>query len=251
MLLSLQSIEDKHSTDSHKTYSRIRANIQIPWECNYIKYHVSSLNTKANILITTNEDKIAIVDSDGKPNDVKFQDQYYMYESQLLFYLSSIPIFTEVEIVNRHLTIKSNKNFKFTELSHRARLVTGLLNVKLNEEYEANVIHTFDIPILDYANKLYLVSKQGQSIQSNIGDQEYTPSIIGNVDAFIKDGNALFVNFDSMAKPIENVVNVDSFKMIELELVDFMYQPIVLRSPMFVTMRVDPYKTPHVEYDRM
>ena len=250
MLLSLQSIEDKNSTESPKTYSRIRTNINIPWECNYIKYHVSSLNTKANILITTKEDMIKVVDSDGEKYEFNFEDQYYMYESQLEFFFKPITIFDKVQIVNRHLKIHSSKDFKFTILSHRARLVTGLLNVKLNEMYKAGD-HTFDIPILDYANKLYLVSKQGQSIQSNIGDQEYTPSIIGNVDAFIKDGSPLFVNFDSMTKPIENVVNIDSFKMIELELVDFMYQPIVLRSPMFVTMRVDPYKVPHVDYEHM
>ena len=252
MLLSLQSIEDKNSKESRKTYSRIRTNINIPWECNYIKYHVSSLNTKVDILITTKEDIIKIIDSDGKHYDVKFTDKYYMYESNIKSLFNTVPIFSSVEIEDRHLKITPTKDFKFTEITHRARLVTGLLNVKLNEMYKANVNgYVFDIPILDYANKLYLVSKQGQSIQSNIGDQEYTPSIIGNIDVVIKDGGPLIVNFDSTIRPIENVVNIDSFKMIELELVDFMYQPIVLRSPMFVTMRVDPYKAPHVDYEHM
>ena len=190
MLLSLQSIEDKNSKESRKTYSRIRTNINIPWECNYIKYHVSSLNTKVDILITTEEDIIKIIDSDGKPYEVKFTDKYYIYESNIKSLFNTVPIFSSVEIEDRHLKITPTKDFKFTEITHRARLVTGLLDVKLNEMYNADDKNIFDIPILDYANKLYLVSKQGQSIQSNIGDQEYTPSIIGNVDVLVKDGSA-------------------------------------------------------------
>ncbi len=249
MLLSIQSIEDKNSNDSRKTYSRIRTNVNIPWECNYIKYHVSSLNTKANILITTSEDLIGIEDETTYYN-ATFEDKYSLSENNMLTYLSSLSILT-VSIKNKHLTIVSTKDFRFTQLTHRARLVTGLLSAKLNETYEAGKEHVFDIPILDYANKLYLVSKQGQSIQSNIGDREYTPSVIGSIDTFIKDGVPLLFNFETYGKPIKSVVNVDSFKWIELELVDFMYHPIILSSPMFVTMKIKPVNVPHIDYRKI
>ena len=242
MLLSIQSIEDKNEIDSRKSYSRIRTNVNIPWECQYIKYHVSSLNTKVNILLTTTEDKIVIEDDD-KNYEAVFEDKYSLSETNMLTYLSALSILT-VNIVNKRLTITPSKDFKFVVLTHRARLVTGLLSAKLNETYKAGQQYVFDIPILDYANKLYLVSKQGISIQSNIGDKEYTPSVIVNVDTFIRDGIPLIVNFETYGTPIESVVNIDSFKMIELELVDFMYHPIILSSPMFVTMKIKPVKVP-------
>ena len=242
MLLSIQSIEDKNEIDSRKSYSRIRTNVNIPWECQYIKYHVSSLNTKANILLTTTEDKIVIEDDD-KNYEAVFEDKYSLSETNMLTYLSALSILT-VSIVNKRLTITPSKDFKFVVLTHRARLVTGLLSAKLNETYKAGQQYVFDIPILDYANKLYLVSKQGTSIQSNIGDREYTPSVIANVDTFIRDGIPLIVNFETYGTPIKSVVNIDSFKMIELELVDFMYHPIILSSPMFVTMKIKPVKVP-------
>ena len=174
-----------------------------------------------------------------------------MSENQMLMYMNSFTDYFTAELVNRQIVIKPIMDIQFTELTHRARLVTGLLNIKLNEIYYRNETYTFDIPILDYANKLYLVSKQGQAIQSNIGDMEYTPSVIANVDALIKDNSSFIVTFETYGKPIKNVVNVDSFKMIELELVDFMYQPIILRSPMFITLKVEPDKVPFVDYAHM
>ena len=251
MILSLQSIEDKNSSDEYKSYSRIRANVNIPWECNYIKYYVSSINTKANILVTTSKDFIKFIDSSDVVRIIKFDDKYNLSETNMLTYVNSFTEYFTAEIVNKHIVIKPIKDIQFTEISHRARLVTGLMNIKLNEIYYQNETYTFDIPILDYANKLYLISKQGQAIQSNIGDREYTPSVIANVDAFIKDGAPLIITFETYGKPIKNVVNVDSFKMIELELVDFMYHPIILSSPMFVTLKIEPDKVPFVDYAHM
>ena len=99
---------------------------------------------------------------------------------------------------------------------------------------------------MDYSNKLYLVSKQGQSIKSNIGDREYNPSIIANIDHIIRPAVPIIANFEFLGKPIKNIVNIDSFKQIELELVDFQYQPVPLTSPMFVTMKVKPCENPHM-----
>ena len=66
---------------------------------------------------------------------------------------------------------------RFTKISHRLALVTGLYNLNLDEEYNPGNEIITELPIVDYANKLYLVSKQGQAIQSNIGNMEYTPSV--------------------------------------------------------------------------
>lgn len=112
----------------------------------------------------------------------------------MLLKLNSIETVFTAEGKNKHLMITPKKSFKFIHISHRARIVTGLLNVKLNVTYEVGKEQVFDIPIWDYANKLYLVSKQGQSIQSNIGDREYTPSVIGSIDNIIREETFLMVN---------------------------------------------------------
>lgn len=49
MFLSLQSTGPK--------YNHLQTNIKILWNCEYIKYHVASINTR-DILVTTNDDLI-------------------------------------------------------------------------------------------------------------------------------------------------------------------------------------------------
>ena len=51
MLLSLQSTRPQ--------YNHIQTYIQIPWNCEYVKYYVESVNTKS-LLITDEEDFIEI-----------------------------------------------------------------------------------------------------------------------------------------------------------------------------------------------
>ena len=52
----------------------------------------------------------------------------------------------------------------------------------------------------------------------------------------IMDQEAMIVNYD-MAKPIKIKVNTDSLKHLEMRLVDFMYQPVILRSPLFIALK--------------
>ena len=247
MLLSLQSTGPR--------YNHIQTNIQIPWNCEYIKYHVECVNTK-NILTTTDEDMIEYEYDDANGNPVKvvvnFTNRYHIGIGDMTNMLRHVDlnlgsVINVMTITEGHLTITPNVNgFKFTKISHRAGLVTGLYNAELNKVYPPNVTVRFEIPIRDYANKLYLVSKQGQSIKSNIGDREYNPSIIANIDHVIGPGIPIIANFEFLGKPIKNIVNIDSFKQIELELVDFQYQPIPLESPMFVTIKVKPCMNPQM-----
>ena len=103
-------------------------------------------------------------------------------------------------------------------ITPRARMVFGLQNLEVDtmciggSPGSSAVIHTFDIPVLDYANKMYIISKQGSAVHANVGKQEYTPSILASIDTVIRDGLPVIVNFESYGKPIKNVVNIDSFK---------------------------------------
>lgn len=51
-------------------------------------------------------------------------------------------------------------NFRFQKITHLAGLVTGLYNIDITREYPANIPIVGERRIFDYANKLYLVSKQ-------------------------------------------------------------------------------------------
>ena len=100
-------------------------------------------------------------------------------------------------------------------------------------------INVPDLPVLDFANKFYLVSLQGVAVSSSINNQEYTPSVIANIDSMFVDNEPLIVNYD-MAKPIKIKCNTDSLKYLEMRLVDLMYQPVVLKSPLFITIKIKP-----------
>lgn len=107
--------------------------------------------------------------------------------------------------------------------------MTGLYNVKLNEELPNGVPFEGEVPIVDYVNRLYHISKQGQAIQSNIGDIEYISSVIAIIDHIIERGIHIIQNLETYGKPIKTTCNIDSFKQIELQLVDFQYQPVFVR----------------------
>lgn len=251
MLLSLQS--------TGPDYSHLQANINIPWNCEYIEYHVASINTR-DLLITTDDDVIEF-----EYDDFMGFTQKHKLECLDLFNVSkkdanSILTWDGAEkYINvgvnldgdgsrgRTLITPLRDEFKFTRIDHRAGLVTGLYNMKLNTVYPANELIIAERPIRDYANKLYLVSKQGQAIQSNIGDIEYTPSVIASIDHIIDTDTPIIQNFETYGKPIKNIVNIDSFKQIDLQLVDFQYQPVVLASPMFITIKVKPCDNPKMK----
>ena len=255
MLLSLQSTRPQ--------YNHIQTNIQIPWNCEYIKYYVESINTKS-LLIANEEDYVEVyyeydkVDEDDsekvehifKCYTWRFEKHYTMDDDHMKRNLQHedryVGQIMDVEFDRAdRIVITPHVPMCFT-FSHRAGLVTGLYNIKMNTEYAVDEKIKGEIPIWDYANKLYLISKQGQSIQSNIGDREYNPSIIANIDHVIGPGIPIIANFEFLSKPIKNIVNIDSFKQIELELVDFQYQPIPLESPMFVTIKVKPCMNPQM-----
>lgn len=243
MLLSLQS--------TGPDYNRLQTNINIPWNCEYIKYHVASINTR-NVLLTSVEDEV----------EFEWNDDRRLYQSEDKYDLGRDDIYEALHWDQdnndqvfglgftdswKTLLTPLVDGFKFTKLSHRLALITGLYNIEVGKVYPRDQTIVGEVPIFDYANKLYLVSKQGQGIQSNIGDREYTPSVIASIDHVIRRGVPIMMNFETYGKPIKNVVNIDSFKQIELELVDFQFQPVKLMSPMFITIKVKPCLNPKMK----
>ena len=233
MILSLQS----NPTD----YSKLKANINIPWKCNYINYYVSVVNTKANILITTTDDYIKFETSTSDEQTIEFTNKWYYSDNDILNVFKCQNRFTAEFNDTRTLTFKTDaKEVIINDMSHRAKLITGLYNAKFPITFtKDNPYVVADIPITDYANKLYLVSLQGQAVFSSKEGQEYTPSILTSIDTFIKDNKPILVNYDDK-KPIKIKINTDGLKFIEMQLVDFQYYPVPIKSPIFVIVKVKP-----------
>ena len=251
MILSLKS--------TGPDYNRIRTNLQIPWNCEYIEYYVESVNIR-DVLVMTDDDEIGfkihfndyVEDFEGA---ITFDNSYHMGFKSKIKPALELDINTngvhKIMNVNRNsakqVVITPNVDLMFTNITRLAGFATGMYNVKPNEVLHEGTTYTLEKPIHDFYNKLYLVSKQGKAIQSNIGNEEYTPSIIASIDHPIREGTPIIYNFEMYGKPIKNIVNIDSFKQIELELVDFEYQPVKLMSPMFVTIKVNPCENPRMK----
>ena len=242
MLYSIQSKPENYNT--------VRMNIDIPWKCPYVKYYVSSINTKANILLTTAEDYLIFETTNNGDIRIDFVESYTYSFGSLVKFLNACQDTIEFKNKdNRTISLTPNKDITFKEGSHRAKLITGLFNCKEFEVDANEEKNVPDIPILDLANKLYLVSLQGVAAHSTIEGQEYTPSIIANIGTMIMNREALIVNYDE-SKPIKVKVNTDSLKYLEMRLVDFMFQPVILKSPLFITLKIKPAQDADI-YDIM
>lgn len=240
MLLSLQS--------TNEDYATIRSNIDIPWECKYIKYWLSSVNFDANMLVSTSNDCIKFhrVDNNEKAS-ITFTDEVTMTRDELIQDLNSNNDIVQFDEDNfGRIVITPVYDIMFDYITPRARMITGLMNLELDKVYAELTAYVFDRPVSNYANKLYIISKQGNAVHTNVGKQEYTPSILASIDTVIRNGMPVIVNFETYGKPIKTITNIDSFKYLELQLVDMMLTPVKLLNPMFITLKVKPCDVPHM-----
>lgn len=233
MLVSVQS------TNADE-YNKVSINLDIPWKCKYIKYFVSSINTISNIMLSTKDDYIEFTHN-SIPFKLKFEDRYNYTIKQIEAVLNPLAeVSFKYNDTTRTFTIKTQTPLTITSISHRAALLTGLYNTSLPIVLPSNATYNIkDIPILNHT-KLYLVSLQGNAIYSNIGEQQYTPSVIGSINTFTLDNKPLIYDFETESKPLKIKTYTDSLKFLELSLVDFQYQPILLKSPLFITIKIKP-----------
>lgn len=234
MLVSVQS------TNANE-YNKVSVNLDIPWKCKYVKYYVSSLNTLGNIMICTKDDYIE-TNYSKKPTKLNFKTDKFSYTvKELENDLNDLSSFTwEYNEDTRTFKIITSTRLVIYSISHRAALLTGLYNTPMPLEIEMKSEYIIkDIPILNHT-KLYLTSLQGNAIYSNIGEQQYTPSVIGTINTITLDKKPLIYDFETESKPLKIKTYTDSLKYLELSLVDFQYQPILLKSPLFITIKIKP-----------
>ena len=238
MIYSLSSSNPEH-------YETIEVNINIPWKCEQVKYYVSNVNTMSNFLLTTEEDFLLIF-MEGEEYRINFSSKTD-YESSLIEDLKELfKCYEKTETVeikkNEHgnLQFSLDKDFQIIDASHRVKLLLGLYHTTLPVSSTDKVYACPSPPITNYANKLYLVSLQGQAIHSTKEGMEYTPSVACSIDTFIKSGLPLIKDFD--LNPIKTVIQASDLSRSSMTLVDFQFEPVVLLSPLFVTLKIKPVK---------
>lgn len=236
MICSVQSRDPKK-------YNTASINLDIPWKCRYIKWWVSAINTQSNILLSTDQDYIKY-QVDDEVITFEFENKFtYSLNSLQKFLNTDTPMKFEI---NNERTFTMTPGVKgdvdIIGISHRAALLTGLYNAKLPiRVYYGEKYVIQDLPVIQH-NKFYLVSLQGNPMYSSVGEYEYTPSVIGNIDTIALDGRPFIHNFDLESKPIKIKTYTDSLKYLEMTLVDFMYQPVELKNPLFITVKIQPAK---------
>ena len=231
MLVSIQS--------SPEDYSTLKANIDIPWNCGRVKYYVTAINTKANIFVLTSNDYIDIKYDKNEPQTIKFEDKYSLTIDELiaLFKSKVTNITITYNAAKRVFHMTAGAGVKIMKISHRLALLLGLYNTNVNNIDLSKGYDCPDIPVLDYGNRFYLVSNWGGPVNTN---SNHTSSIIYYIDTFIKDGLPMLINYDSYNKPIKIKANTEALNCLEMRLVDFMYQPIIIKSPIFTILKIKP-----------
>jgi hypothetical protein len=123
------------------------------------------------------------------------------------------------------------------EKSQIDKLITGFYDTTfpvLSDDYDT--IDSPSVPYVYHGNKLYLVSNQGVGIHSS---NVQHPSVLFRINEF------LMSTLPVLIKPREDERDVvigdgGSLREIELKLVDRWYEPIKIRNPMVVTIKMEP-----------
>ena len=224
-----------------KKYNTVSFNPTIPWNTFKVEYKVINVNTFSNFLITTKDDFITIEEEFPKTtirNTYKFTDKSSYDIDELAQMLTNM--FSDMAIIvdlndSGVLDFSGNTGIlKITDASHRVKLLLGLYNMKFPIVSKDSLIEAESTPLVSYGNVLYLKSHQGNSVGMTLDDKNYHTPCIYRINQFLKSGIPLI----SDKKGDKIIVNAEAAKTITMELVDFMFEPVILKSPMFITIKI-------------
>ena len=244
------------SSNDPNNYSELVFHPIIPWNCSQVEYRIKSVNTFANFLITTSDDFITLSLNDTSKT-IYFSDQSNYEIDELANTLSNILYETSVTVIlnsSNTLTFSSISEFKITNASHRVKLLLGLfdqefpisstlsLNATSNDNINDNtstVVYNITspaVPMTSFGNVLYLQSLQGSAVGSRVDKNYYSAPVIYRLNTFVKSGLPIISN----KKQDKIIVNTDAAKEIKIKLVDFKFEKVILKSPLFVCIKIKP-----------
>ena len=236
-------------------FSEVEFQPLIPWNCNRIKYRVKSLNTFANFLITTKDNVLVFYeDFTGNEETINFEDKTSYEMDDILNKLSDLTFFEKVELTEAGV-LRFTKKYSYetddiyisSKTTYRIRLLLGLWaaedvdaygNILIPKEYKGYECPT--VPMLCYNNVLYLRSIAGQQIMSRVDKANYSPPVCYRINTFLKSGLPIICDKEKFGEEVETNIEAINNVVIKLELVDFQFHPVILKSPLFICLEISP-----------
>ena len=215
-----------------------------------VAYRISSLSTIASFSMTTPDDYMIIETTiEDEPIELTLHFQEHgayemrtliyelnnLFEGQLVSLEDDPPITLTVSMdsTNR-LIIGANKEFSVIDASYRVKLLFGLYHSSLPINSIQKQLMCPSVPMLCYSNVLYLTSKTDFVSTINIDDKTETRSICYKINELLYPG----VPICSKLPGEYSIIHTDSLGSLEFRLVDFNLQPVILHSPLFITIEI-------------
>ena len=198
---------------------------------------ISSIQYTANFSITTEDDWVELKKEDGTTTKYNFAECGAYYIDTVANVISEI---TSGELAatltDRGLLKYTSASYDYiNDATHRAKLLMGLYHCDLPLEIGTG-IYSPSLPLVCYGNILFLESNLPSpvGVRSNDKNKEEYKSIVYKGSDFIYPG--IPVNSRTPGPVI--ITKTDNLTDLEFKLVDFMMEPIILHSPLTITMEV-------------
>ena len=216
-----------------------------------IMYRINSLSTTAVFSYTTNEDYMKVITDEDIELTYTFHECRLIDNMDLVNDLNtllsgalvgeSLPLTLSVAYNdNGLLCFEGDRDFRIIDASHRVRLLFGLYNSSFPLISTDNVIEVQSAPICGLDNILYLTSKYDNVCITNADKgKEEILSIAYKVNELIVQGFPI----NSKLPGLWNFVNSSQMNHLEFELVDFQFNPVVLHSPLHITLEIQQLQT--------
>lgn len=212
-------------------FNEVNFDIQMPFYSERVRWNVSTINTFANFLITTTDDFITI-----NNRTYHFKDKTSYDLDTLCDDINSI-LFGAICRVSMNsngcIQFHGEGDFTINEISPRVQMLLGLYG-KLAENIQDFIAPT--PPQLTLGNILYLRSIQGNALGTYKDNHPSLTPICYRINTFLKPGLPIIIN--KKQDVIET--NYDSITKIKIELLDRNFNPVVLKSPLKIDIKIIP-----------
>lgn len=223
------------STDPNN-YGTIETDITLQLCSERVNYYIDSLSTCCNFLVTTKSDYILIDDT-----KIMFEDKCEYDISALPKYLTrkfnSININVKMNDSNT-LTLTGSKDFQIKDASHRVKMLIGLIDMELPLSSVDKTITFKTSPTSTFNNVLFIRSINGKEMITNDNENKHHPLILFRINSMLIPGLPLIIKNNHKKDSIN--VNYDAISHMKLDLVDYKLEPIILKSPLFITLVIEP-----------
>jgi hypothetical protein len=212
--------------------------VNIPWNCDRIKYRIEQINFKADFLITTADDYIKF-DYENKSEILRFTDKTDYDEETLVSYLNTL--FQQQTTITLSLSesgriiFSATEEFTIPEASHRAKYLLGLM--AFDSVFKSATHFATETPSVCFGHLLYLSSQQGQIIETE--DQygyDVAKDVIYRINQFMVPNLPVIIN----KKQNSLQRNSGELNNVKIQLTDRYFQPLILQSPLYVALKIKP-----------